>query len=325
MSPSHFVKSAVVLVVLACAACDSPRSASTSDASVDAGGSDDASRADLGMPTEQRISASIGPIHASPGEENTVCVTLRLSNATPVRIKAIRTHINAGSHHMILHKSDATEESLTPTPCRPFIDFDATSSPLFIAQQPETALEFPPGVAYALGARQMVRIELHYVAYLATDVDVVGSVDLVLAADGERPIDADLLFWGNADISLAPHAEGVVEKFFVAPTPTRISPDPVTLFALTSHTHARGELATIEWTTSMTAPGELLHESTSWAEPPLTILETPRTFASGEGLRLRCQYFNDTDATIGFGEDFDQEMCFLWGYYYPSQGFLLAF
>jgi len=324
MSPSRFVKSATLLVVLACAACESPSTAGTSAASED-GGSDDAARVDLGAPSEQRVSAAIGPIHASPGEEDTVCVTLRLTNATPVRIKAIRTHINAGSHHMIVHKSNATEESLTPAPCRPFIDFDASSSPLFIAQQPETALEFPPGVAYALDAQQMIRIELHYVAYLETDVDVVGSVDLVLAAEGERPIDADLLFWGDADINLAPRAEGVVEKFFVAPTPTRISPDPVTLFALTSHTHSRGELATIEWTTSMTAPGELLHESTSWAEPPLTILETPRTFASGEGLRLRCQYFNDTDATIGFGEDFDQEMCFLWGYYYPSQGFLLAF
>ena len=47
----------------------------------------------------------------------------------------------------------------------------------------------------------------------------------------------------------------------------------------------------------------------------------PVEFAEGDGLRFSCDYFNASDQTVQIGESARKEMCFLWGYYYPSTGF----
>jgi hypothetical protein len=47
--------------------------------------------------------------------------------------------------------------------------------------------------------------------------------------------------------------------------------------------------------------------------------------AAGQGLRYTCTYNNTTTGIVTFGENADQEMCFLWAYYYPDQGFDISF
>ena len=47
----------------------------------------------------------------------------------------------------------------------------------------------------------------------------------------------------------------------------------------------------------------------------------PRAPLSDRGLSYRCEYDNNTPIEVGFGESAaTDEMCFLWHYYYPSQG-----
>ena len=58
-----------------------------------------------------------------------------------------------------------------------------------------------------------------------------------------------------------------------------------------------------------------MHESRSWADPPLDLFTPSRVFGPNQSLRLTCTYLNDTDDFVGFGESFDSEMCFLWAYY----------
>src|SRR5262245_20005533 len=64
--------------------------------------------------------ASIGPIHLTPGEETTVCITVNLHNANPIDVTKMHTTLAPGSHHMIFYKSNDTTENTTPTPCQPF-------------------------------------------------------------------------------------------------------------------------------------------------------------------------------------------------------------
>jgi hypothetical protein len=85
------------------------------------------------------------------------------------------------------------------------------------------------------------------------------------------------------------------------------------ILAVTSHTHSLGVLSTIDLVT----PGgtRRVHESRSWADPPLDTFSPPILIGPLDRLRLECTYFNTTDRTVNFGESFDAEMCFLWAYY----------
>ena len=42
-------------------------------------------------------------------------------------------------------------------------------------------------------------------------------------------------------------------------------------------------------------------------------------------MRFSCQYDNKSSQSVGFGESANDEMCFFWAYYYPSQGSKVCF
>jgi hypothetical protein len=46
---------------------------------------------------------------------------------------------------------------------------------------------------------------------------------------------------------------------------------------------------------------------------------------SGGGFDFTCKYFNTNASAVKFGESANDEMCFFWAYYYPSQGAHVCF
>ncbi len=65
---------------------------------------------------------------------------------------------------------------------------------------------------------------------------------------------------------------------------------------------------------------ELLVDRNPLISPPITAFDPPLEFDSGEGLRWTCTYENPTTNAVAFGLSAEDEMCFLWGYYYPGPG-----
>jgi len=264
---------------------------------------------------------TIGPVRASANEEETLCVTLPLAVESDVLIRSIHTTLTPGTHHVIVYRTTSAPDP-TPTPCGSFRGVLSGAAPIFIAQQRDSRLDFPDGVVLRLRPTETVRLEMHYFNYLGADADIQGSVDFDVAdGDGRSYVDSDLLFWGTTSISLPPRETTTVVDYHDAPSP---SPEPIRIFGLTSHTHQYGIRTTIEAMESASAPaGEVLHESISWSDPPLTQFAPPRELSSG-GLRLTCTYMNTSASFVGFGEGFNNEMCFLWAYYFPSRGFLVS-
>jgi hypothetical protein len=62
---------------------------------------------------------------------------------------------------------------------------------------------------------------------------------------------------------------------------------------------------------------------TDWSNPPLDLYSPALDFPAGGsmGLAYQCTWNNTTTAPVTFGESYYNEMCFLWHYYYPAQGF----
>jgi Copper type II ascorbate-dependent monooxygenase, C-terminal domain len=260
-----------------------------------------------------RIEAQILVRSVLPGAEQHVCVVVELPNSDHVWIDRIDATLSGGSHHLIVDRQ-ATDSpvQLEPQPCMPTTASDATR--LVIAQQPTTHVALPSGAAFSIDAHQHLFMQLHYFNAGTVVRDITGTVDLVLAdASAPTPTKAMSLFTGTMSINLPPHQAGQAQAFF-KPVPDYGKRH---VFALTSHTHHLGVDSTIERVAGLDAPPTTpIHESLNWDEPPLTSFDPPLDFDGSDGLRLICNYQNTTSQTVNFGTAVDNEMCFMWVYYF---------
>jgi hypothetical protein len=285
-------------LALALAACGS--SSSSPDAMPDAGR---ATRLDMPQ------------ISLASGEETTVCVTLPLANPTPQILRRVRSVIAPGSHHLIAYRMPAgTPTQATPTPCQPFADILGGASPVIIAESPDAELVYPSGVGLALEANQMIKLEQHFLNPADDAIQSSGHIELDLAEPDPSLIPANLLFWGPQQFEIQPHARGEANLFHLV--------DPgVKIFALTTHEHHYGTLATIEQATTEAGAGTELYRNTDWAHPPLKTFDPPLPFDGSAGLRVHCEWFNTSSQIVPPGlSAATNEMCFFWAYYYPSNG-----
>lgn len=313
------VVSVWLVALLACSSCDESDSGPGSSAAGSGGGS--GSVADAGgehdagsIPRPETLRLEIAKYAVPADGQDHVCVTLATSNEKPVWVRSIHTTLNQGSHHLIVDRRPVGAElQETPTSCAPTMGGDSTR--LIIAQQHDTVLEMPEGTALRLEPHQPIFMQLHYFNFGGEPIDVLGTLELELAdTSAGEPLEVQSYFTGSVSIRLPAGEAGTAESFF-APT----SPDAraMKVFALTSHTHSLGVEATIERVASLAAPDSTpIHQSLDWEEPPLSVFEPPLAFTGQDGLRLRCHYVNTTDHDVRAGTNFEDEMCFMWIYYF---------
>jgi hypothetical protein len=260
------------------------------------------------------LKAQIVIKQAASGEEQHQCVVVELPNADPVWVTALHAQLSDGTHHLIVDRRAASDALMTSSQvCSPTMAGDQTR--LLIAQQHDTLLALPSGVAYRLEAHQRIFLQLHYINLKEQAEVITGSVELTTAPASSTLKEARSLFAGATSISLPAHQMGMA-SYFAKPaggTQTRH------VFAVTSHTHSLGIRSTIERVASADAAESTpLHESLNWAEPPLTMLSPMLDFTGKDGLRLICRYMNTTDHAVSFGTRAEDEMCFMWMYYYDE-------
>ncbi len=276
---------------------------------------------DAGTPVVDTVSASVGPIEVMPNEETTVCITLRLSNAAAAYVPRITVQLAPGSHHLVVYRSMATTENLTPTPCTAFqgiLSGDAV--PLMISEKPADDLTFPEGVALKIAPQQMIELEAHYINTSATTIEGHGSVQFeTVPVTTTNVIESDLAFWGTLGIVLPPGAATVGPLFAAGISGTHG-------FALTTHQHRLGKEFRIWYGSSATDTNHApVADTTDWANAPLYRVNPEMDFNGSNGLAYQCDWNNTTGQVVTFGESALQEMCFLWMYYYPSHGFDMRF
>lgn len=256
---------------------------------------------------EDRATVAFGPHPTGIAVERTVCVVIDAGNSSARQVRAIRTSLPVGSHHMIVYRSEEALDA-TPRECFPFAD---GGEAIFIAETVSAELIYPEDAGLEFRAHQHIRLEIHEVNYTGAPIDITASVEFEFYPLGTAPRDpVQFLFTGDMSIYLPPRQTTTATSFHRVPSGARI-------FALTSHTHSLGTYASIHDATSAAdTSGVLLHESTNWAEPPLDTFAPPRVLAAGRGLRLSCTWQNTSDAAVSFGLGFEDEMCFLWAYWY---------
>jgi hypothetical protein len=259
---------------------------------------------------------SMPSISLAAGEETTVCMTLALGNATPQMLRRVHSTIAAGSHHLIAYRVAAgSPVSSTPAPCQPFADITSGATPVIIAESPDAEVVYPSGVALPVEANQRIKLEEHFFNPGDSAIQSTGTVEFELAPADSSLVAANLLFWGPQQFQIGPTSHGSADLFHLVDSGVKI-------FALTSHEHHFGTLATIDQAEAASAAGTELYRNTDWAHPPLKSFDPPLAFDGNQGLRVHCEWFNTSNEVVFPGLSAStNEMCFFWAYYYPSTGF----
>jgi hypothetical protein len=267
-----------------------------------------------------------GPINVPPNTENTQCIIVNLHNPSPLHVGQIHDLLGTASHHMILYKVAAQAEMTTPFPCQPFQSAlnPAMGNPLIISQKMDDTLTLPPGVAFTLDANQTVRLEMHYINANPNPagVTLVTTSTLTPVDPASYKWDASFLFVGDPSISIPPMAMfSTGQQYFTLPSNFNSS----NFFAITGHEHHLGTNVQIWSASSASDPGTQIYQSTSWSDPPVTTFSPPIRVTAGGGFKFQCDWVNNTTSTVSFGESANNEMCFFWAYYWPSQGAQVCF
>lgn len=273
------------------------------------------------VPAGTTYSLTFSPPTIHPGEEFTKCVVLRLGNPKPIHVGTIHNVLSNGSHHMIVYRSSETVEQKTPFDCVPFTDTldPSKGSTLMVTQKHDDVLNLPSGVGFTLDADQMIRIELHYLDATQAPINVTASTTFVTMDDSQFKNEADFLFIGDPDITLPPNSSQTLGPiFFQLPSEYATSQ----FFAITGHEHQYGTDVTVSVAKDATDTGKSVYDVPGWlwSEPSTVVADPPFTIPQNGGFRFTCKWTNTSDNTVKFGESAEDEMCFFWAYYYPSQG-----
>jgi hypothetical protein len=297
---------------------------------------------DMARPLDGSLRVQIGPFELQSGQEIVKCAVVKLPSTVDTDIVRIHTTLAPGSHHLVVYRTNATAER-EPYDCTSFDGVFRNEAPVFIAESASSDMQLPSGVAYRMKANQLIRLEAHYINTTAKPIMALGAVDMVPGQAGLTYQPADIMMCGSAASLYCDFGGGVrageadykLPVGFYNGTAVGIggSTEDVDLtklkiFAFTSHQHHHGKNVKI-WrsTSSNVANATELYSNDSWDNPPLTVLPDDKLlqFGANEGFAWQCSYDTIGETQdICFGESFNDEMCFIWAYYYPSVGRFIA-
>lgn len=285
-------------------------------------GGNGAASTGTGLLPGDSYSVEFGPVTVAPGKENTQCVVLRLDNPALLHVGQIHNELTDGSHHLIVYRTNDTEEKLQPFDCQPFSDTlkPEKGSPLMITQKHDEVLTLPKGVAFTLQPKQMVRLEMHYINFNSVDTQVHAKTTFTGISDAEFKDEADFLFLGNPDINIPAHSTQKLGPTYLALQKPELA--GVNVFGITGHTHQWGTNVSVSLADSKDGPDKVLYDvpNWQWAEPATVYQDPPVQIPAGGGFRFSCEWDNKGNTNVSFGESANDEMCFFWAYYYPSKG-----
>ena len=187
---------------------------------------------------------------------------------------------------------------------------DALHVGVVVEQIAKNQVDFPAGIALPFSSQEIGVIQVHAVNTTQTPVEANLQVTFnTIPADQVTQHMGFLAFY---------------DPFIYVPPVSRATahmrcaiPADIHLFELTPHYHLRGQKFDVLVHTSNTTSTTPLFESTDWEHPKVWRGDMP--VAAGSSVQFSCEYKND-DARVYTQGAYKQtnEMCFLWGYYYPA-------
>jgi Copper type II ascorbate-dependent monooxygenase, C-terminal domain len=301
------------------------------------------------LPNGQLDPAQVDKYLLPPGGEEEECVYVRSTNTQPMYIDAYMGRLRPNSHHLIvtmLDEQSAKDVVLNePQPCNQAELFGSTwllgsqdpQIDIFVEGAVQGADKSKPGdpefgSGQLLQPNQVLRIDAHYIN--ATDKPILREAWLFLRATPKEKVlqTVEMITFFQTAINVPPQTLGVVtaRASCVAPTDRYVA-------LVTGHFHNNGKRFSVWWNKA-DGTSEQIYNTLDW-DTPGNGFYNPRVvnpaldgkaiwgaksgyvkMTKGESLSFECEFDNPTDTPVRFGELGKDQMCNVFGMYYPSDG-----
>jgi hypothetical protein len=266
---------------------------------------------------ENGVQLSIESFKLAPGEEVEKCRSAKAPALSSGMITRIELVARPGLHHAVVYKVnqdlDPQEVDCFGVPDEAMEGF-AIPEPLFAStsQVTEESLEFPEGVGVSFEAGQQIIFNFHYINVTPEEIDAEIFINLYYAEDDSELEQARFYAFGNMgsiDIP-AGHRQSL--------TSTCAFPSDMNVFSATPHMHRLG--TGMEVLLNRGGQTEVLIATDGWEGANSAYLDPPAAVTSSDSMTFTCEWENPTATDVVFGQTFDDEMCFVFGFVYPAPG-----
>ena len=246
-----------------------------------------------------------------------------LGNADKIYVNRIQTSMRPLSHHFLLYTMGGPTTNPNCAPQANIVrDIRNTDGTLnIVAMRPmachvffggtmvrQSDYRFPAGVGLELPANTALDVNVHYVNRTVSTIpgEAYANIFTIPAASVQKV--AHTLNMPNQEFIIPPHKDTTATKVFKVSQTT-------TIFALTSHMHARGTRFEIQ-IVGGARDGESVYVNTDWEHPQFVTFATPIVLQAGEGLKSIVTWHNESANYIMFGLESTDEMAIIFGYYF---------
>ena len=316
------VRSAVAASLLLSAACgdstitdDDTRPSDDDFAPVDMGSRDLGGELDGTTPPPSDMSAR--DTNAPPGSERFVLVEGDWSlGGGREEYRCVRTTIDRelfvsefhpiaplGTHHTVVTYVESPTRPDGITSCHASENDPDMIYGSGVGTEP---LVMPEGVAVRIPAGAQVLVNLHLYNTSGDELSGRSGLEVVTVPVESVEHEAQVLLAGTVNISIPPRSNDY------STTGRCTMNSDTTVFAVMPHMHQYGSAMTVRHGDT------ILHEDLySFDNQVYYPIEPQLELSTGDRVDVTCQYMNNTDRSIGFGDSSEQEMCFALLYRYP--------
>jgi hypothetical protein len=247
-----------------------------------------------------------------PGVESYLCVRKTLTE--DVYVAAFDAVAPPGTHHTVLTwgEPDAPDDVVA---CDSFTNHDIMAYGSGVGALP---FEMPDGVTTRIPAGKQLLLNLH--VFNATPATLAGASGVRFRPAEQRDglVEAEAVLMGPMELTLPPGEHTVTGGCTLQ--------DDATLFAIGPHMHQLGRHMQVVAHSSVAGDVLVHDEPYSFEDQQIFPLAEPVQLRAGDRVEVRCDYENDTGATVGWGESSLDEMCFAGAYRYPpaENGFFVC-
>jgi hypothetical protein len=260
------------------------------------------------------------------GSEAFTCQYFAAPGAAKAFVVGASHTYTAGSHHMILFRTDLgaiPQGQEGPQDCYEGPAGSVMShirGILYAAQTPTGQVAYPDGVGLPVQPGEVFLMQTHYLDAGPASLDVRADVTLQLSDGGDVTTQAGMLFFYDPFIDVPPASTTARAQMRC------LVPADVTLISAASHYHARGsDYAAYLDPPSGPPAATPFYTSNDWEHP--TPLATPLAVGAGSRIRFSCGYTNPDPSKEYFqGQSAaNDEMCMFVALYYPEMGSTVDF
>lgn len=179
------------------------------------------------------------------------------------------------------------------------------------ADAPPVLSDLPPNVAIHVPAGTVLLMDLHVLNASTTDLDPIVNINLDTIPQSQVTQEAGIFLFFDPFIVVPPGASATAHMS--CPVTSN-----VTLTTVQTHMHKQGLGGVVNVKDSAGAQVQQLYTSSVWTDPPVTQWASGMALTAGQQIDYQCNYMNPgTTTVIAGGSALTNEMCVLFGAYYP--------